>query len=146
MNEIMGERGKEAKSHWFQSHLHLLPSHRTLTKKKGREEVLLFKFPANIGSISRVSAVHWHTCFSRTSNSGHESYNQWLDTGTFSFQLCPQTWEGERSVLAPIDGVFIPDSPSWDSRLIFPTDAYFLKWIIIQLTYILFKQDVLFCF
>lgn len=87
---------KEAKSCGSQSCPHLFPV-KNLYGQNSREEKRkrrggAFKCPTEIGSVFCVSAVHWHTCVSRTSDPGHKSYNQWLDTATFPPQLCPKAW------------------------------------------------------
>ena len=99
--EIIGVRGKETQSYWFQSHLHLWASHRTLRKKKGRGKQVLLKFPVNVGSVSCISAVCWHTCLLEP---GHESYNQCLMLGQSLPDSALRLGRGQGWSLTPLLG------------------------------------------
>lgn len=60
---------------------------------------MLFKFPANTGSVSCISVVCWHTGLLEP---GHESRNLCLTLGSSLLDSVLR--------LAPTAGVLIPDS------------------------------------
>lgn len=109
MDEIIGERGKETKSYLFQSHPHLLPSHKILTKNKGKgcfsSSLLLTLYPFSASQllISMLS-------FLEPLIQGMKIIICGLMLGHPLLNSAPKVWA--RLVLAPTAGVFIPESPS----------------------------------